>query len=312
MRARAGLTIVRALMLAAPAAAAQDDVIFTVTAPSGATYTATEAHLARWIRIADIEDEAVAREQVFELLTTSAWLGAEAAERGIVVTDETVAEEFRAQRRSAFPDRRSFRRFLRQSRQTIADLLFRIRLDLLSSAIRDQVLAGVTVSDEAVEAELAERGNIRVPERRDVRLVLTARRSSAVSAKRELLAGASWRSVARRYSIDDASSRSGGRVPSVTRGTLEPRLARAIFRARKGRVVGPVRTQFGYYVVRVTRVHPGRVLSDARMRTLLRQELLIEAQQKELDRFARAFRATWRSRTVCAPAYAELESCGNR
>ena len=295
------------VVLGAAPASAQDDPVFTVTAPSG-VYSATAADIRHWLRIVG-DDDATARRQIFQLLVQAAWIRAEAAERGIVISDEAVADEFRAQRDSAFPTRRAFRRFLRESRQTVADILWRLRLDLHSDAIREQVLSTVTVNDEVVEAERVKRGNRRIPERRVVRLLLTRSRPAAVSARRELLAGASWRAVTRRYSIDAASRRRAGRMPAMTRRMFEPRLARPVFRARPDRIIGPVRTRSGYYVLRVTRVRPARKLSAAHTRRLIHAELLADAQQEALRQFVAAFDEKWRARTSCAPAYASQPVC---
>jgi foldase protein PrsA len=309
--------LVLALALAAAGAvpaAAQERPVFTVTAPAG-VHTTTRAELEHWVRIARAAGatRAEARVQAFQVLVNNAWLTGEAAERGLTVSDEAVARAFRAQLRQSFPNRRDFRKFLRDSRQTVADILVRIRVDLLTNRIRRQVVAGAagTVTDAAVDAYLAEHGNETIPERRDVRIVVTKRRDEAMRATRALRGGATWKSVARRYSIDEATNGSGGRLPGLARGTLERALERAIFGTRPGRIGGPVKTQFGYYVFMVSRIHPAREMSAARSRAIVRQRLVARAEERTLDRFVTDFRAKWRSRTVCAPAFVGLPECGN-
>ena len=82
------LTFVLALALAVPASA-QDDPIFTVTAPSG-VYTASQAVFDHWLDIARRASGGPgARAQVFQLLTSLVWVEGEAAEQGIVVTAST-------------------------------------------------------------------------------------------------------------------------------------------------------------------------------------------------------------------------------
>jgi foldase protein PrsA len=108
-----------------------------------------------------------------------------------------------------------------------------VRLDLISNLIREQIIAPVaaTVTDAVVEDYIAQHGLERVPERRDIRVVITRRRHASVQAKRELLHGKSWRFVARRCSIDPATRQHDGRLPGLVRGTLQRRLELAIFRA---------------------------------------------------------------------------------
>ena len=70
------------------------------------------------------------------------WLEGEAARRGIEVSARQVSRSFRHQKRAAFPDDRDYRRFLRATGQTHADVRYRVRVDLLSNRIRDEVIGG--------------------------------------------------------------------------------------------------------------------------------------------------------------------------
>jgi foldase protein PrsA len=309
---------VAAVMLgAAPAAApavAGSGAIFIVTAPSG-TYAASTAEHAYWARIARRSGATrrQARWSAFELLLSFAWLEGEATERGLTVSARAVHREFVALRRQAFPSRRDFRQYLHDTGQTVADVERRVRLDLLANMIRDQVVAraAASVTDAQVQAYIAEHGLERVPERRDIRLVLTRRRRPAVEAKRELLRGRSWRSVARRYSIDEATRHRGGRLPGLARGTLSTRVERAVFRAPRGRVRGPLRTRVGFWVFTVTRIQPAHFRSVAASRRIVRRRLIRRAAQAELDRFVAALDTTWTSRTVCADRYRSSPNCAN-
>jgi foldase protein PrsA len=176
------------------------------------------------------------------------------------------------------------------------------------SDVAEPVLAQAeaSVTDDVVDRYLAKRGgNYRVPESRDVRVIHTRRTAAAAAAKRELLAGVSWRTVGRRYSRTSMN----GTLTRVDRRSFEPALARRIFRARPRRIVGPVRTQFGYYVFRVTRVHPARELSTERSRRIARVQLVARAQQAAVDTYVNEFFERWRARTVCAPRYATYPDC---
>jgi len=89
---------------------------------------------------------------VTRTLVDYAWLRSEAAERGIVVTREEAARLVEVSRRE-FPSPRAFRRFLRRSGMAVAALRFAVRHELLSEAIRKQVVAPARagVTDAALE-----------------------------------------------------------------------------------------------------------------------------------------------------------------
>ena len=94
-----------------------------------------------------------------------------------------------------------------------------------------------------------------------------------------------------------------GKVPAVPKDTLDRRLGKAVFSAVKHRLVGPLRTQYGYYVFMVTGVEPPRQRPLAEVTETIREILVSEGQQATLDAFVRDFTARWRAKTECAPGY---------
>jgi hypothetical protein len=82
------------------------------------------------------------RATVMQFLISDLWVVGEAEERGIRVSDKQVDREFQRQRRAAFSSERSFKRFLRQTGQTVADLEFKTRIGLLTEKLRAVVDPG--------------------------------------------------------------------------------------------------------------------------------------------------------------------------
>ena len=75
-------------------------------------------------------------------LVSSDWVLGEAADLNIDIPEAKVRHTFDHIRDVQFPKRREFKVFLRKSGQNVADLLFRVRLNLLSTGIQRHVLAG--------------------------------------------------------------------------------------------------------------------------------------------------------------------------
>ncbi|HEX7609758.1 MAG TPA: hypothetical protein VF380_03710 [Solirubrobacteraceae bacterium] len=82
------------------------------------------------------------RDEVLEYLITAGWLVSEAKALGIHVPASVVKREFDRIRAQQFPKRSEFQSFLRESGQTVADLLLRVERTLLSRRILQHVLAG--------------------------------------------------------------------------------------------------------------------------------------------------------------------------
>ena len=76
-------------------------------------------------------------------LISSDWVIGEAQNLNIHASDVEVRRRFDHIRREQFPKRGEFTAFLRSSGQTVADLLFRVRLNLLSGRIQSRTIAGL-------------------------------------------------------------------------------------------------------------------------------------------------------------------------
>jgi|tagenome__1003787_1003787.scaffolds.fasta_scaffold20756776_4 hypothetical protein len=79
-------------------------------------------------------------DQVIGVLLGYEWIEQEAAERHIAVPERAVRRSFRRQKRQAFRHEADYRRFLRRSHQTEADLLRRVRVDLLTARLQRRAI----------------------------------------------------------------------------------------------------------------------------------------------------------------------------
>jgi len=245
------------------------------------------------------------RDQVMQLLTSFQWIEGEAEDQGVKVSDAEVKKTFEEQKKQSFPKDADYQKFLKDYDQTEEDILQRIKLDLLSNKIRDKIIKGKDkVSDAQIE-DFYNKNKARFaqPERRDLRIVLTKTEAKANQAKAALENGESWKSVAKQYSIDEASKAQGGKLPAQSEGTLEKSLNDAVFKAKKGGIVGPVKTQFGWYVFEVEKVQKATQQSLEQAKETIRQTLQSQNQQKALDKFVADFQKKWKERTECRDGY---------
>jgi foldase protein PrsA len=245
------------------------------------------------------------RDQVMQLLTSFQWIEGEAKEQGIKVSDADVKKSFEQQKKQSFPKEADYQKFLKQNGQTEEDILERVRLDLLSNKIRDKIIKG---KDQVTDAQIKDfydknKDRFAQPERRDLRIVLTKTEAKANEAKAALENGQSWETVAKKYSIDQASKAQGGKLPAQAKGTLEKALDQAVFSAKKDQIKGPVKTQFGWYVFDVEKVTKASQQSLEQAKETIRQTLASQNQQKALDKFVADFQKKWKERTDCQKGY---------
>jgi foldase protein PrsA len=252
------------------------------------------------------------RDQVLGLLISFQWIEREAEDQGIKVTDAEVKKSFDEQKKQSFPKTADYEKFLKDSGQTNEDVLQRVRLDTLSQKIRDKVTKGKDkVTDQQIEDYYNKnKAQFAQPERRDLSIVLTKQEAKAKQAKAALESGESFKTVAKQYSIDDASKAQGGKLPAVAKGQQEKAFDDAIFKAKKKKISGPVKTQFGWYVFRVDKVSKASQQTLEQAKTTIKQVLASQNQQKALDAFVKDFRKKWKEKTECRDDYV-TQDCKN-
>jgi foldase protein PrsA len=254
------------------------------------------------------------RDQVMQLLIQNEWVAGEAAEQDVKVSDADVKKAFDQQKKQSFPKEKDYQNFLKTSGFSEEDVLFRVRLEQLSNKLREKIVKGKDkVSDTQVKAYYEKnKQRFAQPERRDLRVILTRSndRAKAQQAKAALEGGQSWSSVAKKFSIDQASKNQGGKLLAVAKGQQEPELDKAVFTAKKGELTGPVKTQFGWYVFAVQKVTPKSQQSLQQASQTIKGILASENQQKALDGFIKDFQKEWKEKTNCRKGFV-TQDCKN-
>jgi foldase protein PrsA len=252
------------------------------------------------------------KQQVMQFLVSAEWIQQEAQNQGVKVSGKAVQKQFQDQKKQSFQKDSDYQKFLKNSGMTEADLLFRVKLDVVSNDVRNKVIKG---KDKVTDAQIATYYNknkqrFAQPERRDLLVVLTRTKAKADAAKKALDSGQKWATVAKKYSIDQASKAQGGKLPGVAKGQQEKAFDQAIFSAKKGATTGPVKTQFGFYVFQVTKVTAASQQSLAQTKETIRNLLKSQNQQKALNDFVKSFRSDYKKKTKCAKAYL-IPDCSN-
>lgn len=252
------------------------------------------------------------RDQVMQFLISSAWIVGESKAQGVSVSDAQVKAELLKQKKQSYPKEADFQKFLKSSGMTEADLLYRVKIDLLGQKLRDKITkdAGNVTPAQIKAFYNKNKAKFGTPESRDVKIVLTKTEAQANVAKKALENGQSFKTVAKKYSIDQATKANGGVLAGVTKGQQEKTLDDAIFAAKKSTIVGPVKTQFGYYVLEVTKVKDGIQQTLQQATPQIKQQLQQTGQQAKLDTFVKGFQKTWTGKTNCRKGYV-VQSCKN-
>jgi peptidyl-prolyl cis-trans isomerase D len=158
-----------------------------------------------------------------------------------------------------------------------------VALEYIETAVAD--LGRDYVPDEAAiraAYDSAEPGRFFTAEERRSRhilLAITPERDEAATLKLatelagRLAGGADFAALAREYSSDTGSAGRGGDLGFTARGAYVPEFDEALFNLAPGKVSAPVRTQFGFHLIRLDEVKPGSERSFDQVRAEIADEL---------------------------------------
>jgi peptidyl-prolyl cis-trans isomerase D len=154
----------------------------------------------------------------------------------------------------------------------------RVRVEYVEMSI-DAIAAKTQVSPDDVkkvyEEQLAAGKLGTKEERRASHILITVKpdakdaEKKAAEAKAQEIAArvrknpATFADIAKKESQDPGSAAQGGDLGFFSRGAMVKPFEDAVFAAKKGDILGPVASDFGYHVIRVTDVKPAKVKSPA-------------------------------------------------
>ncbi len=152
----------------------------------------------------------------------------------------------------------------------------------------EQVAAQLTVSEVDLRAAYEkDKARFVQPERRRSRHILIAdgpdalKKAQDVSAQARA-AGADFSALAKKYSADKASAVQGGDLGWSDRAAFVGPFADALFAMKPGEIRGPVKSEFGYHIIRLDEVDPVKARSFDEVRAELEAKLRSERATDQL------------------------------
>ena len=155
---------------------------------------------------------------------------------------------------------------------------------ILDELLKDRIKTKVEVSKEELDAYLGKHANqLLANPKVQVSVMLLPNIYAAKDLKRQVEGGGNFSKFALRYSIDERSRAKGGDLGPYRKGLLEPEVEPLIPSLSPGVVSDPIKTDKGYYLIKVSPLEPEILQADQAIRERLRQELLAEKRRKRLD-----------------------------
>ena len=138
----------------------------------------------------------------------------------------------------------------------------------------DQLAAQITPSDADLKAAYEKnKDRYLEPEKRHARHILIPVEKDDAAAKKladdvaaQVKAGGDFAALAKKYSKDPGSAENGGDLGWADSKQFVGPFSDTLFKMKPGEVAGPIKTQFGYHVIRLEEIQPakGKSFDDVR------------------------------------------------
>jgi len=153
----------------------------------------------------------------------------------------------------------------------------------------DSLEAQATVSDADLHAQYdKEKSQLMTPEKRRAQHILITGTDDAAALKEALevfaqaRAGKDFGALAKQYSKDPGSASNGGELGWADKTTFVKPFTDALFSMQPGEIRGPVKSEFGYHIIRLEEIQPAKGKSFDEARAQLESAL---KRNRATDRF---------------------------
>jgi parvulin-like peptidyl-prolyl isomerase len=253
------------------------------------------------------------RKQAMQFLVQRAEFEQKASDLGIKVTDSDVDNQLATIKSQYFGKsgkcdatcEQKFQAELKKQNLSLDNVRDDVRASVIQNKIYEKVTAGVQVSDKDVSDYYKKnKAQYVQPESRDVRHILVKKKALADQIYQQLLGGANFAALAKKYSTDPSSKNSGGKL-SISKGRQVPEFDKVAFKLKTHEIGKPVKTTYGWHVIQaLTPIKPQSVTKLSEVKTAIKQQLLGQKKQTEMQKWVSDTAKDFESKTNYQVGYA--------
>lgn len=195
----------------------------------------------------------VEQKKMLNLLIENKIILQNARKAGIEITPSEInrcLEEAIGNMKKNFPDEKAFEEALLERQTSLAELRrqYKLRIEeelIIQRYVEQEVKSKIDVSQNEIDAYFER-------QREEVRAkhILLKTEEEALAVLAQIKAGADFDKLAKEKS-QGPSAEKGGDLGYFRDGDMVPEFSDAVFQMKKGEVSGPVKTQFGYHIIKL-------------------------------------------------------------
>lgn len=226
------------------------------------------------------------KQQMTELLAILEIFFFEADKRGIAISEEEIDQQIEQTKQQAGGEE-PFLNYLKEANQTLEGYRDELRKNLVFQAIYQEAVKDTpdVTDEEAKQYYDANPTQFAKPETRKVSHILVPDEAAAKQVTARLTKGEDFATIAKEVSQDPGSKDKGGdlgEVPTVESGFV-PEFEQAMNQLGKGQVSAPVKTQFGYHIIRVDSISPAGQQTFDEVKDSMKMQLKLNKERVVFD-----------------------------
>ena len=167
---------------------------------------------------------------------------------------------------------------------------------LLKEVMQEAVRAKVEITQQELDTHYQQHGAVLpAPDRIEVSIIVSNNVYASKDIKRMLNEGTNFSNLAKLYSTDGRTKKQGGELGLYKKGMvpkLPTEVEAFINKARSGWTSDPIKTDAGYYLVRINSRKPGDTKSILLARERLKQEIYAQKRQQQIQNFLSQIKTT--------------------
>ena len=162
-------------------------------------------------------------------------------------------------------------------KESVRDQLEQSRVGILVAAVFADYLEKEGIADADLKAAYESVKNQYLGKEYHVEHILVEKESDAKAIIAQLKSGANFEDIAKAKSKDPGSAKNGGDLGWVSDKSLVPEFSKAMVQLKNGQVTDqPVKTQFGYHIIKVVDTRDAKAPSFEEMKDQLRQMMMAD------------------------------------
>lgn len=169
------------------------------------------------------------------------------------------------------------------------------KLTLVTELFEKEIMASAKISDQEVKDYYDKHKEEFVPTTQiKASHILLKTEDEAKKVLARLQKGEKFGDIAKAVSIDTGSAKNGGDLGYFSKGQMVPEFEKAAASLNVGEISVPVKTQFGFHIIKVTDMKKGAPIEFENIREMLSQRLSGEKQKEAFDKYMEGLKKNYK------------------